>query len=363
LSDELTVFRKQGIAAPRPALFRAVFEASPRPLLLIAADPPKFTMMAVNDAHARAFGTAPEALEGWGVLEVFGTNLDPEVAEFVEAIRTSLETVLATRAPDQMAIRAYSVRDAEGGPEERFWSATNTPVFDPDGALTHILSAVQDVTGEVLERRSEAARKLLMREVDHRARNVLTVVQSFVRLTMAESTEEFRRVLDGRVATLARVQTSLAARKWEGATLREVIEAELGALCEPDAFSISGPPVLLPPDQVQALSMAIHELATNAMKYGSLSVAGGTLAVEWATQANDDLALVWEETSELAIQPPERSGFGARLVSQLTRQLGGEVAYHWRPKGLRVELTFLRGASASVNGIARERQATTLEDL
>jgi len=130
-----------------------------------------------------------------------------------------MDRVVATRAPDQMPIRPYAVTLPSGAAEERYWSAANAPVLGPDGAVTHIVSAVRDATGEVLERRSEEARTLLMREVDHRARNALTVVQSFVRLTDAPTLEDFRQVLDGRVEALARAQTSLAARRWEGATL------------------------------------------------------------------------------------------------------------------------------------------------
>src|SRR4029077_937868 len=137
--------------------------------------------------------------------------------------------VLATRAANQMAVRPYAVQAADGASVERYWSAVNSPMLGPDGAVAHIVSAVQDVTGEVMERRSEEARLLLMREVDHRARNALTIVQSIVRLTTASSLADFRDVIDGRVATLARAQTSLAARRWEGAWLGDVIEAELNS--------------------------------------------------------------------------------------------------------------------------------------
>ncbi len=340
MSDDLTA--PQPTEALRPqamADFRAVFDASPRPLLLIAADPPKYTMLAVNAAHAAAFGTTPDGLEGWGVFEVFPADPAPDVAAFVEAVRASLDAVMASKGPDNMAVRAYAVQTADGEPDERYWSATNSPVLGPDGEVTHIVSAVQDVTGEVMERRSEDARKLLMREVDHRARNALTVVQSFVRLTTAASLEDFRRVVDGRVEALARAQTSLAARRWEGASLRDVVEGELASMSQPGKYSLSGPQVLLQADDVQAMSMVIHELATNASKYGALSTEGGTLAVTWAEAPAGGLSLVWSEEGGPAIEAPTREGFGSRLISQLTRQLGGDIAYAWRPEGLRAELT------------------------
>ena len=319
--------------------FRAVFDASPRPLLLIAADPPKYTMLAVNAAHASAFGTTPDALEGWGVLEVFPPDPAPDVAAFVEAVRTSLEAVIATKATHHMAIRAYAVQFAGGQPDERYWSATNSPVLGADGQVIHIVSAVQDVTGEVRERRSEEARALLMREVDHRARNALTVVQSFVRLTTAASLEDFRRVVDGRVEALARAQTSLAARRWEGASLRDVIEGELASMSQPGKYSLSGEPILLQAEHVQAMNMVVHELATNASKYGALSTAHGTLAIAWAKTAHGGLSLVWSEEGGPRVERPAREGFGSRLISQLARQLGGDIAYHWRPEGLRADLT------------------------
>lgn len=339
MSDDLA---EPAIAGPPPTVtaadFRAVFEASPRALLLIAADPPKYTMLAVNPAHANAFGTTPQALQGWGVLEVFPPDPSPEVAEFVEAIRTSLEQVIATRAPHQMAIRPYPVQSPDGASHERYWSATNRPIFGPDGRVSHILSAVQDVTGEVLERRSEEARSLLMREVDHRARNALAVVQSFIRLTTAADLEEFRRIVDGRIDALARAQTSLAARRWEGASLRDVIEAELTALSQPGKYTLEGPQVLLPAEHVQAMSMTIHELATNASKYGGLSTEAGRLAIAWTQGPDGGLTLVWSEAGGPPVAPPSRQGFGSRLIAQLTRQLGGVVTYDWRPGGLRAEL-------------------------
>jgi two-component sensor histidine kinase len=246
--------------------------------------------------------------------------------------------VIATRAANQMGIRPYPVTRPSGEADERYWSAINAPILGPDGAVIQIVSAVQDVTGEVLERRSEEARQLLMREVDHRARNALTVVQSFVRLTTAQTLDGFRKVLDGRVAALARAQTSLAARRWEGASLKDVIDGELAPLAETHSYSLEGPQVLLPAEHVQAMSMAIHELATNAAKYGALSTREGRLTVRWRRDGAKTLTVQWDEDAGPQVRPPERQGFGSRLVSQLTRQMGGDVRYDWRPGGLSVEL-------------------------
>jgi two-component sensor histidine kinase len=329
---------RAAVAAPADAIFRAAFEATPNPMLLLAADAPRFTMLEVNPAHLRAFQTKREALVGRGVFEVFPADPGPVAAAFMEAIRASFDQALATGAPSVMAVQPFSVIGPDGRPEERYLGAVQTPLKGPGGEATHILSTVRDLTAEVNERRGAEARALLMREVDHRARNALTVVQSVVRLTEAADLAEFKDVVLGRVEVLGRAQTSLARRKWEGADLTEVVQAELSALAPEGRYEISGPPALLPAEQVQAMSMVLHELATNAVKYGAWSAAEGRVAVGWALR-DDVLALTWRETGGPPVAVPARTGFGSRLIRQLAAQLGGEVRKDWRPEGLRVELT------------------------
>jgi two-component sensor histidine kinase len=191
----------------------------------------------------------------------------------------------------------------------------------------------------VKERRLTEARALLMREVDHRARNALTVVQAIVRLTQSGDVEAFKRVALGRVEALSRAQTSLARRKWEGAYLAEVVEAELAALAFSGASKVSGPATLLPPQQVQAMSMILHELATNAAKYGALGAADGLVTVSWRREEPGPLVLTWREEGGPAARRPSRSGFGSRMVRQLARQLGGTIRFDWRAEGLTAELT------------------------
>ncbi|HZZ87933.1 MAG TPA: HWE histidine kinase domain-containing protein [Caulobacteraceae bacterium] len=321
-------------AAETDGEFRRVFEASPRPLLLIRADPPRYTMLAVNGAHARAFNTTPDALVGHGVLEVFGQNPAPEVAAFVAAIRASFEAVLGLRQPHRMEVRSHAIAGADGRLDERYWTATNVPIFRADeGPVARILSAVEDVTGEVLERRSEELRELMARENEHRTRNTLMLVQSLVRLTTGSSVETFREVLDGRIAALARAQTSLATRRWVGASVGEVIETELSLLIESHRYSLAGPTVILTPEKALALGMITHELATNAAKYGSLSTRGGELAIDWDA-ANAELQLRWVETGDRAIAAPKRPGFGTKLIGQLVEQHGGSASFEWPPSGL-----------------------------
>lgn len=194
------------------------------------------------------------------------------------------------------------------------------------------------------KKRVEEAQRILMREVDHRAKNALAVAQALVRLTRpGGSHEDFVAALEGRIAALARAHTLLARSHWRGAPLRGVLEEEL----EPyrarrgDHIVLDGPDVALDPYAAQPLGMVLHELATNAAKHGALSSPDGHLAIRWHVAAQDRQALVidWHESGGPPVMPPQRRGFGSDLIAaSITSQLGGEVDFDWAPSGLRVRL-------------------------
>lgn len=207
---------------------------------------------------------------------------------------------------------------------------TASPIRDDDSRTIGTIIEVRDITEQ---KRTEQARELLMREVDHRARNMLAIVQSLVRLTTAPDLALYRDILLGRVSALARAQSSLAARHWEGAAVAEVLDKELSAIAPQDAYHLEGPPHTLKPEQVQPLGMVIHELATNAAKYGALSRQSGRVALTWRS-APQGLAFEWRETGGPPVQPPTARGFGSRLITSLGQQLGAQVRMDWAAEGL-----------------------------
>lgn len=213
---------------------------------------------------------------------------------------------------------------------------TASPIRDDEGEVVGTVIEARDISEE---KRNEEARKLLMHEVDHRARNVLSVVQSLTRLTRADDVETYRQILAGRISALARAQTSLASRKWEGGRLGDVVRDELEALCPKDSVDAGGPEVVLSPEQVQPLSMLLHELATNANKYGACSKAGGRVSVTWTLRGRQ-VTLVWRESGGPAVVPPVREGFGSSLKVNVVRQLSGTLSRKWEPTGLVVEVAF-----------------------
>jgi PAS domain S-box-containing protein len=188
------------------------------------------------------------------------------------------------------------------------------------------------------KKRAEEARALLMREVDHRARNALAIVQSIVQLTPAQDPATYKATVLGRVASLARAHGSLATQRWQGAELRSIFAGELESLAPASRFDLSGPPVELYPHQVQPLSMIVHELATNAVKHGALSVESGKVWVSWSVVSPGRVEISWRETGGPAAAEPARKGFGSRLIHQLSDQLDAQLVKTWGGEGLALTL-------------------------
>jgi two-component sensor histidine kinase len=204
---------------------------------------------------------------------------------------------------------------------------------DPrDSELRSVLVSLTDITEC---RQAEQKAKLLAREVNHRANNLLTVMSAMMRQTRAETVPEFISSMQGRINALARVQTRLARDQKDRTSLLKLIDEELAPFAKDVSarFSIVGPDVPLGPDAAQALAITIHELATNAVKYGSLSVPVGRVAIEWAS-SGDELTLSWSESCGPPTHKPSREGFGTRAISLLSMQLGGTVSTEWRRHGL-----------------------------
>jgi PAS domain S-box-containing protein len=212
-------------------------------------------------------------------------------------------------------------------------------------ATDHIVR-ISGVTVDITDRKdAEERQALLAREVDHRARNALALVQSIVRLTRADTIKSYTAAVDGRIGALSRAHTLLAQSRWQGAGLARLVDEELAPYRTGDAEKVtaSGPDVSLEPRTAQTLALALHELSTNAAKYGALSVMAGRVELTWELQP-EMLVLNWTESGGPSAQPPATPGFGIRVISaSIERQLDGEARFEWRPEGLRCSLAVPRG--------------------
>ncbi|WP_292294717.1 HWE histidine kinase domain-containing protein [Marivita sp.] len=254
------------------------------------------------------------------------------------------------------------VRRTDQGWEKMF--AFSGSVVHGTGGETLIVIVIADVTER---RESDERQRLLMREVDHRAKNALAVVQAVVKLTRADTMPAFREAVEGRVSALGRSHSILAENCWNAVDFSTILRAELAPYAGNVAahrVSLEGPAVTILPDAVQTVTMILHELATNAVKYGCLSQEQGSLSVRWRLEGAGGLRVFWEERGGPTVSAPEGNGFGTRMISALVGQIDGDIGYDWRAEGLCVSLGIARGITKGKTGeddvaVAPRRARTT----
>jgi PAS domain S-box-containing protein len=210
----------------------------------------------------------------------------------------------------------------------------------PAGEPLRTIGVVVDITDR---KEAEERLRLLAREVDHRANNLLTVVQGLILLDRSLDVLAYRASLMGRISALAHAHRLLSESRWTGASMKRLIAEELAPYAEGDRVQVRGADddALLSPSVAQSVAMALHELATNASKYGALSVPGGSVRLSYARTAPDRLTMVWEESGGPPVEPPPHSGVGLSVISRAIASLpGGAARLDWLPTGLRCEIDF-----------------------
>jgi PAS domain S-box-containing protein len=214
-------------------------------------------------------------------------------------------------------------------------SLTASPIKGTEGKVVGVVKIARDITQR---KRTEAQVVILAREAEHRAKNLLANLRAMVRLSQSDTREGLREAIEGRIEALANVHSLFVQSRWAGAELGRLVEQELSPYSM--RARIDGPSIMLNPELAQAMAIALHELATNAAKYGSLSVAEGYVRVEWVLATDRRLVLRWSEVGGPPVKLPTRSGFGTDVMEAMIRdQLKGEVRLDWRAEGLACEMT------------------------
>jgi len=223
----------------------------------------------------------------------------------------------------------------------------SSTVRDATGRFLYGIRVLHDITER---KQAEMRQKLLLDELNHRVKNTLATVQSLATQTLrnAASPDDFRRTFEARIVALSRTHDLLTRRSWQGADLADVVMQQLGPYgLHPPRLEVRGEAVALTPRAALTLSMVVHELATNAAKYGALSTPEGRVQVQWtverrdvdAGQAADRVTLTWQESGGPPVVPPERRGFGSRLIERSTSELDGEGQLVFDPAGVRYWVT------------------------
>jgi two-component sensor histidine kinase len=211
-------------------------------------------------------------------------------------------------------------------------------VRDSDGNIVGAINCFQDITER---KRSEAQIVNLAHEAEHRTKNILATVQATVHLSHSDTSDDLKKLIEGRINALAKVHTLFLESRWTGAELHTLVSQELLPYRgeREGRLRIDGPAVILEPNTAQTIASSLHELATNAVKYGSLSTADGDVEIVWSHKADGRLSLRWTESGGPPVAPPTHCGFGTRILEKMIGgQLSGQVRFDWRDQGLICEI-------------------------
>ncbi len=216
-------------------------------------------------------------------------------------------------------------------------SLTVSPVKNAEGKIVGASKIARDITEQ---KRSQEQIATLAREAEHRSKNLLANVQATVKLSQSDTPEGLKRAIEGRIRALANVHSLFVETRWIGAELSTVATQELAPYSKgaETRVRIEGPQILLKPDIAQAIAMILHELATNAAKYGALSTAEGHTELKWSHEADGQLTLRWTEMGGPEVQTPTRQGFGTRVIEGMVGQLKGKTRFDWCAEGLVCEI-------------------------
>ncbi|HTI30501.1 MAG TPA: PAS domain-containing protein [Sphingomonas sp.] len=275
------------------------------------------TITDTNEAGARALGMPRE--------EIIGRN----IADFVNAEDHAQTTRMLRQKIERGGHTRHEVGVIRPDGSTVRWENDSTLVTDPDGVPIGLLSISRDVTEQ---RAFEDRRELLIHELNHRVKNTLSLVQSLAH-------QSFRGRGDAggftaRLTALAGAHDLLTREHWEGVSLVDVVAKAVQAFAAGRVSIEGGPRLLLQPKQAISITMALHELATNATKYGALSVEGGQVSIAW-TDGDGRFRLQWRESGGPAVKPPEHKGFGLRMIERaLASDLSGRVTMHFEESGL-----------------------------
>jgi len=271
--------------------------------------------------------------------------------ELVEAIRNiAIDIKKGTLAPEaitQETVQQYLSTSNFPDPElmirtkdgcERRWSFVYSPLVIRCGGRRLFVCVAQDVTDQ---KAHEEQIHLLMREINHRAKNMLTIVQSIARQTAACERDDFIERFTERIQALAANQDLLVRNEWQGVDVADLVRAQLAHLADlmGSRITVHGSPVRLNATAAQAIGLALHELATNASKYGALSADAGGVDVDWRLES-DRFAMSWIECDGPPVSWPKRYGFGSVVITcMVERAVNGEVELDYPPSGLVWHLT------------------------
>ncbi len=336
VSDRVAVERSLQQAMDR---FRILVEHAPEAIVVLDGDTGRFTD--VNDNAVRLFKMSREDLLESGPFEL-SPPIQPNGRKSEEYGREMIDKAFCGEAP----VFEWSHIDGEG---EEVTCEIRLVQLPSEGPRL-LRGSITDITER---KRAEQRQRTLMRELDHRVKNNLAAVLSITEQSLATSNtlDEFQAAFTGRIRSLARLHIALARTEWEGADLEEIANLTLGAhmVADRGRIELEGPRTVLSAEASSAVCMALHELTTNASKYGALSVPQGKVRLTWSTENGGPLRLTWQESGGPSVSAPTREGYGFVLIKGVIEyELEGRVDLRFLPEGLYCEIEIPASARADL---------------
>ncbi|WP_250633416.1 sensor histidine kinase [Pinirhizobacter soli] len=307
----------------------AMLLASPAPMVMVWGSESR---LIYNDGYALFAGDRHPVLFGMNVLEGW-----PEVAAF------NAEILRITRNGESISYRDFTLllyRHGRQEPETVYLDLDYSPLYDDEGEPAGFIAIVIETTARIAAEQArdtaEQQQQVLINELNHRVKNTMAVVQAMAAQTFRRpgADREAADVFTARLIALSRAQDVLTRASWESAGVGEIVAGLAWPVDVSGRIQCHGPDVRLAPHQAVALGMALHELATNALKYGALSNDGGQVHIQWQVDGNH-CEITWREDGGPAVQLPGHRGFGTRLIERtLGNQLGGQTNLAFAPGGV-----------------------------
>jgi PAS domain S-box-containing protein len=301
------------------------------------------TITSWNQGAARIFGYTAEEMVGQHIKRLIPPELYPEE-----------DDILARLARGEHIDHFETVRLAKNGRRIDL-SVTISPMRDRRGKLIGASKVGRDVSER---KQAERLQRLLINELNHRVKNTLATVQAIAQQTVhyARTPAEFASSFSGRIQSLARIHELLTESTWQGAELSALVREQVSIDGDEKRFSYSGPSVMLNAQAALHLSLVLHELATNARKYGALLNPGGRVSIDWTVRSGEErrLSLRWRDRGGPPVSVPDSRGFGTSLIEESLRAHAGTASIHYEREGLTCDVTLtLPSAEQSSGGSYR----------
>lgn len=330
--------------------FLRLFNDLPTPYMALDRE---LRFIGMNKAYLAVTQQARKGLAGKHVFEVF-----PETGERRLVFQQAFERALKGEA-NEIVRQPFSIPRPEsegGGMREVWWTCYQMPIYDSVGEICGVVQKAVDVTNEM---RADLVQQSLMREFDHRVKNILSTVTAIARRTAsgAESLERFAEDFQHRIEAMARTHSSLVEDGWREVDIAVLLRQELEPYRSPDRkINFGGPRICVDRRHAQTLGMAFHELTTNAAKYGALAAEDGSLDVSWTIDpVANDVELVWREDGLANVSAPKKQGFGSTIIDRLLpADLSAVVKRDFLPTGLICSIRFKADTGAPSKALATE---------